>query len=68
MLIFSIKSVKRLFSLLTDLIEKNNTSAVIYGHLHGKEVRADKKLKKNGITYYLTSCDLVENKLVEIVV
>lgn len=50
----------------TDIFEKNGVDSVIYGHLHGKNVRADKLVVKNGIKYYLTSCDQVENKLTEI--
>ena len=50
----------------TNLIEKYKVDKVVYGHLHGKNVRADKLVIKNGIKYYLTSCDQVENKLVEI--
>lgn len=50
----------------TDIFEKNGVDSVVYGHLHGKNVRADKLVVKNGIKYYLTSCDQVENKLTEI--
>ncbi len=60
-------NVRRENSLFTDIFEENNVDAVIYGHLHGKSVRADKLVIKNGIKYYLTSCDQVENKLTEIV-
>ena len=60
-------NVRRENSLFTDIFEENNVDAVIYGHLHGKSVRADKLVVKNGIKYYLTSCDQVENKLTEIV-
>jgi hypothetical protein len=35
--------------------------------LHGKSVRADKLVKRNGIDYYLTSCDQIENKLTEVI-
>lgn len=59
-------NVKRESNAVTELIEVNSTNAVIYGHLHGKDARADKLLTKNGVKYYLTSCDLVNNKLVEI--
>lgn len=59
-------NVKRESNAVTELIEANSTNAVIYGHLHGKDARADKLLTKNGVKYYLTSCDLVNNKLVEI--
>ena len=50
----------------TKIFEKYNVDAVLYGHLHGKGVRVTKKLEKNGVEYYLTSCDLVDNKLIEI--
>lgn len=59
-------NVRRENSAYTDLFEENNVDAVVYGHLHGKSVRADKLVIKNGIKYYLTSCDQVENKLTEI--
>lgn len=49
----------------TKLLEKYNVSAVVYGHLHGYK-RATLKFSKNNIPYYLTSCDMVENKLIEI--
>ncbi len=49
----------------TALLEKYNVDAVVYGHLHGYK-RASRKFIKNNIPYYLTSCDMVENKLVEI--
>lgn len=49
------------------MFEQNGVNAVVYGHLHGRESRADRLVKKNGIDYYLTSCDMVDNKLTEIV-
>lgn len=51
---------------VTDLLEKYNVDYALYGHLHGKNVRVTPRLKKNGIEYILTSCDLIENKLVEV--
>ena len=59
-------NVRRESSAYTDIFEEFGVDSVIYGHLHGKDVRADKFLFKNGIKYYLTSCDLVDNKLTEI--
>lgn len=50
----------------TNLLEKYGVNKVIYGHLHGKNVKAVSYLKINEIEYYLTSCDQVKNKLVEI--
>ncbi|MBE7087285.1 MAG: serine/threonine protein phosphatase [Clostridiales bacterium] len=59
-------NVQRDNSAFTDVFEEYGVDAVVYGHLHGKNVRADKLVVKNGIKYYLTSCDLVDNKLTEI--
>ena len=57
-------NVRRENSLFTELFESYGVKKVIYGHLHGKDSRADLKVLKNGIEYYLTSCDLVDNKLI----
>ena len=59
-------NVRRENSLFTDLFELNRVNAVIYGHLHGKDCRSDLTLEKNGIKYYLTSCDKLGNKLARI--
>jgi len=56
-------NVKRENSLFTDIFEKFGVKKVVYGHLHGKESRSDLLLNKNGIEYYLTSCDQTDNKL-----
>ena len=50
----------------TKLFEKYGVKIVLYGHLHGKNVRVTPSLEKNGIRYILTSCDLIKNKLVEV--
>lgn len=39
---------------------------VVYGHLHGRDSRSNLFMNKFGIDFYLTSCDLVGNKLTEI--
>lgn len=57
---------KREDSEFTRLIEEYNIDTVIYGHLHGTQCRSDLVVTKNGVTYYLTSCDKLGNKLVEI--
>lgn len=59
-------NVRREDSLFTNIFEENGVDIVVYGHLHGKNVRADKLVIKNGVKYYLTSCDQVDNKLTEI--
>ena len=47
----------------TELFKSYSVSKVVYGHLHGSRCRADLKVVKNGVEYYLTSCDIVNNKL-----
>ncbi|MBO7187194.1 MAG: metallophosphoesterase [Clostridia bacterium] len=59
-------NVMRENNLFTQIFEENKVDIVVYGHLHGKNVRADKVVYKNGIKYYLTACDQVDNDLVEI--
>lgn len=49
-----------------DLLEANNVNCVVYGHLHGKNVKSIKYENRNGIDFYLTSCDQVQNKLVKL--
>lgn len=48
----------------TQIIEQyKNVKHVIYGHLHGKDCRTKNIIVKNDISYHLTSCDQVNNKL-----
>jgi len=53
---------------MTKLFEEYQVSAVVYGHLHNFDKGAKKSFVKNKIKYYLTSCDLVDNKLTKITV
>ena len=53
-------------SAFSELFENYGVSAVIYGHLHGKYVKRELVKNFNGVNYYLTSCDQVNNNLVEI--
>lgn len=50
---------------VTALLEKYGVNKVVYGHIHAY-CRQNLILNKNGIDYFLTSCDLVGNKLIEI--
>lgn len=43
-----------------------DVKTVVYGHLHGKDCRADKYIKRFGSEFFLTSTDIVEHQLVEI--
>ncbi len=51
---------------VTELLAKHRVDAATYGHLHGKNSRVTPVLEKQGIKYYITSCDLVANTLVRI--
>lgn len=48
----------------TSLLEEFGVHSVVYGHLHGKKVRSDLLFRRNGVNYFLTSCDLTDNKLI----
>ena len=51
----------------TELFEKYGVKKVVFGHLHSYDKKQNLVSTKNGIVYYLTSCDLLGNKIVEIV-
>lgn len=51
---------------ITDLLKKYNVNKVVYGHLHGERCKAVNIVSKQNIDYYLTSCDKVNNTLVQI--
>ena len=53
-------------SAFTKMFEEAGVCAVVYGHLHGKLGRKVLQFERNGVKYYLTSCDQIENKLVKI--
>lgn len=53
-------------SQMTELFSEYHVHKVVYGHLHSIR-NAEKITVKDDITYYLSSCDLVNNNLVEIV-
>ncbi len=58
---------KREDSEFTKLIEEFGIKKVVYGHLHGPQCKSDLIVTKNDVTYYLTSCDKLDNKLAEII-
>ena len=43
----------------TKLFEEYGVNKVVYGHIHDAECRAILKARKNGIDYFLTSCDQI---------
>lgn len=51
---------------VTSLFDKYGVNAVVYGHLHGKDCRSKPIVHKNGVPYYLTSCDQIGNKAIKI--
>lgn len=52
-------------SAFTELFEKNGVNKVVFGHLHGAAY-FPAFTQKNGVEYYLTSCDKTGFKLVKI--
>ncbi len=50
---------------VTAMLEKYGVNTVVYGHIHAF-CKQNWVLNKNGVTYYLTSCDIIGNKLIEI--
>lgn len=50
----------------TKLFDKYGVNSVVYGHIHGNKSRSQKLVKINNISYYLTSCDQIDNNLIEI--
>lgn len=51
----------------TKLFEKYGVDIVVYGHLHSYDKKQRLITYINNIKYYLTSCDLIGNKVIEIV-
>jgi predicted phosphohydrolase len=50
----------------TTLFGEYKVDKVVYGHLHRPEDHTVLYYEKNGIEYYLTSCNMVNNRLVRI--
>ena len=47
------------------LVEKYHVDYVVFGHLHGyKNIQTE--FEKNGVKYFLTSCDVVNNRITTI--
>lgn len=51
----------------TELLQEYNVNYVVFGHIHKNLSGYKFKTTLNGITYFLSSCDLLDNKLIEIV-
>ena len=58
-------NVKKEDTLFTQLFEAQNVKKVVFGHLHGAGYYPLKS-EKNGIEYYLTSCDKLHFTLAQI--
>ena len=50
----------------TKIIEKYGVNKVVYGHLHGNTSRTNNLININGVEYFLTSCDKLKNKVLQI--
>ena len=53
-------------TLFTQLFEENAVDKVVFGHLHGSAY-FPLKCEKNGIEYFLTSCEKVRFTLTQII-
>jgi len=53
-------------SQMTSLMEEFDVDVCIYGHLHGKGGRQDLEFTKNGVRYFLTSCDILNFEVARI--
>lgn len=53
-------------SVFTEMISSYGIRIVVYGHLHGENIRFQQKVNKGITDYYLTSCDILKNKLLEL--
>lgn len=58
-------SLKTESTLFTDLFEENKVDKVVFGHVHGATYFPIKS-EKNGVSYFLTSCDKIHFSLAEI--
>lgn len=50
----------------TSLIEEADIKIVVYGHIHNNFKGRDAITIKNGVYYYLTSCDFLNNNIIPI--
>lgn len=53
-------------SVFTDLFSDYDIKKVVYGHLHGHQSRFKNKVTIEQTEFYLTSCDFMNNKLLEL--
>lgn len=53
-------------SVYTSIIAAYPVEKVVYGHLHGSNVRVKFVVNKGKTNYYLTSCDLLKNELMQL--
>ena len=50
----------------TNVIKEYGVDKVVYGHIHGKSNRSINHINLFGIDYFLTSCDKINNKLIQL--
>ena len=58
---------QRMPSPFTDLLKKHGAKYLIYGHLHGKGGRNQLIVQQDGISYFLTSCDILGHEVASII-
>ncbi len=60
-------NAKKEDSAFTQMFEEQRADVVVYGHIHQNAGSYPLQCERNGIRYYLTSCDLLGFRLVQIV-
>lgn len=58
--------IKSMQTAVTQLLEKYQVNKVVFGHLHSYDKNTCLNYTLNDVEYFLTSCDLLGNKLVQI--
>ncbi len=51
---------------LTNMLEEGGVDMVVFGHLHCYDKNTVLSFETKGIKYFLTSCDMLQNKLLQI--
>ncbi|MBR6765024.1 MAG: metallophosphoesterase [Clostridia bacterium] len=59
---------KTKFNQFCPVMEEYGVKYCVYGHLHGVDPKEAEPIENNGITYILSSCDMIDFKLREVLI
>jgi predicted phosphohydrolase len=59
---------KTKFNQFCPVMEEYGVKYCVYGHLHGVDLKEAEPIENNGITYILSSCDMIDFKLREVLI